>query len=501
MSQLSPLLAVWSSINLEASEDAAAENIKDKVLPLLHVGGDGAGEPITSSTVLKKADIEEILTNTEPKSATALWIVALNSRYAAIERFEPTQMFSLVEKLLADYTAAQAKLVPEAFATLVQTIAAASNIIKKPVLSLKPLLDAALGFSILHNTLSPAHALLVEQSLRSKSYDHALTLLQYPLTTFDGKLGVTYRDHLKYHYYGAQILIALHDYARAREFLAIVYCAPAMSYVASALQVAAYKKLILLDLVIHGKRGLKPKVVSDYVDSVSRTIAQPYEFLRSAFENGDAEILGYVWGQVNSYIEKDGNETLAVEVLTAFRKHKIRSLRKTFITVPLTYVAERDLDIIGAGPDTRTLIFEMIENGELSASLSQNTADNSVILRFIDSPLTDRDLDGLQETLDSVRQINEQIALADRRVGMSREYLTLKSQGPVAGYSAHMGTEFDVVADDEYFGSKSGGEGGSRDFSRRMDVGTRLRGLGAGQMEVEGFNRSDSLLGDDDESD
>lgn len=174
----------------------------------------------------------------------------------------------------------------------------------QPVLSLKPLLDAALGFSILHNTLSPAHALLVEQSLRSKSYDHALTLLQYPLTTFDGKLGVTYRDHLKYHYYGAQILIALHDYARAREFLAIVYCAPAMSYVASALQVAAYKKLILLDLVIHGKRGLKPKVVSDYVDSVSRTIAQPYEFLRSAFENGDAEILGYVWGQVNSYIEK-----------------------------------------------------------------------------------------------------------------------------------------------------------------------------------------------------
>lgn len=133
--------------------------------------------------------------------------------------------------------------------------------------------------------------------------------------------------------------------------------------------------------------------------------------------------------------------------------------------------------------------------------MSQNTADNSVILRFIDSPLTDRDLDGLQETLDSVRQINEQIALADRRVGMSREYLTLKSQGPVAGYSAHMGTEFDVVADDEYFGSKSGGEGGSRDFSRRMDVGTRLRGLGAGQMEVEGFNRSDSLLGDDDESD
>lgn len=85
MSQLSPLLAVWSSINLEASEDAAAENIKDKVLPLLHVGGDGAGEPITSSTVLKKADIEEILTNTEPKSATALWIVALYVLYLLIE--------------------------------------------------------------------------------------------------------------------------------------------------------------------------------------------------------------------------------------------------------------------------------------------------------------------------------------------------------------------------------------------------------------------------------
>lgn len=59
-------------------------------------------------------------------------------------------------------------------------------------------------------------------------------------------------------------------------------------------------------------------------------------------------------------LSQDGNETLAVEVLTAFRKHKIRSLRKTFITVPLTYVAERDLDIIGAGPDTRTLIFEMV---------------------------------------------------------------------------------------------------------------------------------------------
>ncbi|KAK7205859.1 hypothetical protein BZA70DRAFT_289044 [Myxozyma melibiosi] len=499
--QVSPLLAIWSSLNLDAAEEVAAEGIKEKVLPLLQEGA-GGGDAAAEAGSLKESDIDDVFSKMEPRAATVPWIVAMNSRYSTKSTFDTTEFFALAGRLFKEYSAAQAKLVPEAFASLIRLVVDTSNAMNEPTLSLQPLLDAALGFSETHDTLSPAHSAFVIQSLRAKTYDPADALLAHPLTNFDSKHGVNYRDHLAYHYYGGQLLIHTRQYARAHEMLSVVYCTPTMNFVASALQVAAYKKIVLLELVVYGKRGVKPKAVSEYVANICRTLAQPYNFLGQAFETGDAEIASMVWGQVKSYFKNDGNEALAMEAASAVRKHKIRKLRKTFITVPLSYVVELDHDITGAGPDTRSLILEMIENGELSASLS---ADDPEILRFTDTPLTDGNLDALLLTLEKVRKLNSQLAQADRKVGMSRQFLQLKQQSggmasSAGAYNPHMVVpEYDGIGEEDVLMKMGDAMRYGEEMARRV-MGGSTAGRGAGRMDMdESFNQS--IDDEDEESD
>ena len=61
-----------------------------------------------------------------------------------------------------------------------------------------------------------------------------------------------YRDHLKYHLYGAIIYIAMHEWDKALLFLEIVLFTPTTN-TASFIQVEAYRKWLLVCLISRGK--------------------------------------------------------------------------------------------------------------------------------------------------------------------------------------------------------------------------------------------------------
>ncbi|KAK9363369.1 hypothetical protein V1504DRAFT_385686 [Lipomyces starkeyi] len=354
-----------------------------------------------------------------------------------------------MNRLLDNISGAQAKLVPEHYRALLHMIVDASDAIENPNLLLRPLLNAALSFSPSHDTLSPAHALFLIQALKAKQYKLALQLLKYDVDKFDSAYGLTYQDHLRFHYYGAIVFIGMKQYEKAIEYLSIVLCAP--GFPCSMVQIEALKKTILLQLILYGKHALRlPRMVNDFTSHSYRAFARAYDHFAVAFENGDPTVLKLVWNQINNIFSADGNYGLALHALTAFRKQRIQKLRKTFITVPMEYIDSKDVDILENGPGTKEFVLAMIEEGDLRAKISQKSSTSPIIVVFQDGSITSSHLDELEAKLDSVRQLNEKIAVADREVGQSREYLSRKSQSASApGYLSRGGGLEDLEGYDD----------------------------------------------------
>ncbi|KAK9240606.1 hypothetical protein V1525DRAFT_353046 [Lipomyces kononenkoae] len=486
-------LTVLESVDFDGTEDAVALALKERVLPIIQANAttissgegllnvnitgtlpetsssngshskDGTKEGTASGTtdaeislvpkyMIAKDDQEAILTKTDPARVSALWILALTAKYGN-QTADISEFVSNANRLLDNVSGAQAKLVPEHYRALLYMIASAADALDNPNLLLRPLLNAALSFSPEHDTLSPAHALFLIQALKAKQYKLALQLLKYDVDKFDSAYATAYQDHLRFHYYGAMVLIGMKQYEKAIEYLSIVLCAP--GFPCSMVQIEALKKAILLQLILYGKHSLKlPRMANDFSSHSYRVFARPYDHFAIAFENGDPTVLKLVWNQINTIFSADGNYGLGLLALTAFRKQRIQSLRKTFITVPMEYIESKDVDILENGPTTKAFVLAMIQDGDLKAKISQKSSTSPIIVVFQDGSITSSHLDALEAKLDAVRQLNEKIAIADREVGQSREYLSrkLQSASAPAGFHGRGGGLEDLEGYDDSMG-------------------------------------------------
>ena len=78
-----------------------------------------------------------------------------------------------------------------------------------------------------------------------------------PSTALSGTL--KYQDYLEYFLYGAMIYMGLKEWRRAQLFLESAMVAP-VAHNASKIQVEAYKKWILVNLLDKGKVGHRDRV-------------------------------------------------------------------------------------------------------------------------------------------------------------------------------------------------------------------------------------------------
>ena len=98
---------------------------------------------------------------------------------------------------------------------------------------------------------APAHP-SPQLCVSTRHYTTALPVLSVPITHIDTSLSeLTYNDNLIYHYAGGIALGALKRWHSAEEFFEICVSAPAQ--VPAAIQMEAYKKLVLVQLIQYGE--------------------------------------------------------------------------------------------------------------------------------------------------------------------------------------------------------------------------------------------------------
>lgn len=135
------------------------------------------------------------------------------------------------------------------------------------------------------------------------------------------------------------IYTAVKNLDRALYFFEVVVTTPAMAV--SHIMLEAYKKYILVSLILHGKVQNIPKYTSQVVGRFMKPLSQPYHDLAVAYGTNNSEELRTTVTRYGDTFTRDQNMGLVKQVVSSLYKKNIQRLTKTFLTLSLTDVASR----------------------------------------------------------------------------------------------------------------------------------------------------------------
>lgn len=226
---------------------------------------------------------------------------------------------------------------------------------------------------------------------------------------------------------GAMCYMALRRYKEAMFFLEVVLTAPTAQNVASSIMVDAYKKWLLVGLVVNGVAPPVPKSVSQTAMKNIRAVAKPYECVADAFKGSS---IGQLRAEIevgNAIWQEEGNYGLMVEVYEAFRKFAVLRLGKTFAALSLDEIAKRTSPDPNSLEETRSYLEGLIANGELSALITDSESSRSPILRFLPASASGKSEIQVETALASQTQelqmLLKHIQDTEHRMETSREYI------------------------------------------------------------------------------
>ncbi|EDW79319.1 uncharacterized protein Dwil_GK13507 [Drosophila willistoni] len=270
--------------------------------------------------------------------------------------------------------------------------------------------------------LTPLHADLCQLSLKAKNFSVVLPYLDADITdistvaaecknqqqqqsqnTMDANNDAKY--FLLYYYYGGMIYTAIKNYDRALYFFEVCITTPAMAM--SHIMLEAYKKFLMVSLIVEGKIAYIPKN-TQVIGRFMKPQAIYYHDLVNVYANSSSEELRIIILKYSEAFTRDNNMGLAKKVATSLYKRNIQRLTKTFLTLSLSDVASRVQ--LASASDAERYILNMIKSGEIYATINQK--DGMVLFKNDPEKYNSPDMflnvqTNITQVLDLVKQINK----------------------------------------------------------------------------------------------
>lgn len=206
--------------------------------------------------------------------------------------------------------------------------------------------------------LTSIHCELLKLCLLSKCLKPALAFLDVDISdisreadTFDVKY------YLLYYYYGGIIYATFRNFERSLFFLTGAISVSGIAI--SEIVVEAYKKYILVSLLVHGRVIPSPKQNSNYINRCIRPLAVAYTELASAYTEDSVEDLEKVYTKYQHIYERDTNVGLVKQVVASVVKVKIQKLTKTFMTLSFGDMATR-VNLVDGVAEAESIILQMV---------------------------------------------------------------------------------------------------------------------------------------------
>ncbi|KAI9058652.1 hypothetical protein FKP32DRAFT_1596958 [Trametes sanguinea] len=346
----------------------------------------------------------------DPQRNTLGYLYILSARLYSAST--PTPTLSVIEDFCSQFDPEQARLAPDRVTFLAKGIVRASESSNNAKYALPSLYSLVARYPPDLSYLTTLHAIFLKTCVATSHFTAALPVLAVPITSVDTSLSdLHYNDNLVYHYSGGIALGALKRWREAEEFFEICVSAPAQ--VPAAIQLEAYKKLALVQLIQYGETVPPPKythpaLVRLFKGSAYGAFVKMYpaqvETLRS-FVAREQEMFSQerTLGLINQAIERA--PVWLIKKLTA-----------TYLTLGLADIG-REVGISSV-EDVRSIILDMIDSGEINATIS---ADDTVTFADVVPRFSKEDLD---RVLVQAQEHNRVLLKVERAINASKEYLS-----------------------------------------------------------------------------
>lgn len=239
---------------------------------------------------------------------------------------------------------------------------------------------------------------------------------------------ITSRMFLDYNYMCALCYMALGQYSRAISLLEVILVAPTANGTTSYIALEAYKKWVLLNLVVLGSVPEYPRPVYAATARTVRALAKPYDCLAEAFKYRDSARLLAEAKEGQTLWHEDNNTGLVVEVMQAQRKYAVLKMARLFASLPISQV-DAHIPTDHDGTPTQVYLQSLISSGELRATMTPASDGSDQILRFLpggsdtrsEAEIEQRLNDRAQQLQAFVKHVND----AEHRMEISKEYVDM----------------------------------------------------------------------------
>ncbi|KAJ1038869.1 hypothetical protein NDA11_004934 [Ustilago hordei] len=419
----------------------------------------GASELVLCQPIQGNIDPLTVL-NPATHSVGVLYILAARATHASALADDATTLLPHISAFVQRFDAAQVQLAGDKVTQLAASFSGLADRITNPESALQLLQALASRFITRPESITTLHPLLAYQYLKTARYAEAATmLLDLPLIDADASVTpLAHSDILQYFYYAGLIYIKLDRLEDAIDALETCISSPAVAV--SAIHMDAYKKLLLVQLLAHGKTLPVPKYTPQTITRTFKQIAQPYLAFVAAYESRDAHSTQQVQQLVEEKrdtFEKDRNLGLVRRCLALHRQRRIQRLGKVYSALALSEIASmvglESGDVVQA---VYADVQDIVRNGWVHATLSpppggsssSNTVTGDWVVNFDpfggDAYTSATSISLLEGKIKTAKQYQTLLQQRDRDIEKSHAYLTrgLKIRDArTAGADAYAGAD------------------------------------------------------------
>ncbi|XP_051023766.1 COP9 signalosome complex subunit 3 isoform X2 [Acomys russatus] len=260
--------------------------------------------------------------------------------------------------------------------------------------------------------------------LLAKCFKPALPYLDVDMMDICKENGAYDAKHfLCYYYYGGMIYTGLKNFERALYFYEQAITTPAMAV--SHIMLEAYKKYILVSLILLGKVQQLPKYTSQIVGRFIKPLSNAYHELAQVYSTNNPSELRNLVNKHSETFTRDNNMGLVKQCLSSLYKKNIQRLTKTFLTLSLQDMASR---VQLSGPqEAEKYVLHMIEDGEIFASINQKDG----MVSFHDNPEKYNNpamLHNIDQEMLKCIELDERLKAMDQEITVNPQFVQ-KSMG------------------------------------------------------------------------
>ncbi|CAG8982397.1 hypothetical protein HYALB_00007519 [Hymenoscyphus albidus] len=318
--------------------------------------------------------------------------------------------------------------------------------------------DALLGLDPSGTVLTSKHIQLLKLVMETQSYAAVVPIIEKTILYIPGaseqpkpkhisstvlsppsyvtpESGITAKklkvpEVLEYLFLCGTIYVGLRDWANAKRCFEVAVAYPARETSCSKIMAEAYKRWLLVSVLLDGKVPLLPRATSSGAAKMYHVVAKPYETLAQLFEHGSAFRLKQEADAGNSVWQADANFYLVLTVLAGHQQFQIKHLANVYSKIS---IADIHAQTMSAETGTRlphvqaveTMVQMMIANGSLNATLSYPPNQSPVVAFSQEGPvLTEQQMKGALALASSqIKELILETKTTDRLMTYEKEYV------------------------------------------------------------------------------